>query len=99
MKKATISVAKNSLSRLIGYVRRGETVLILDRDTPVARLEPVGRDPGIGDELLPALVRRGVIAPPRKHLDAEAFLASRLPDLPGGASAVGAVLEEREAGR
>ena len=99
MKKATISVAKNTLSRLIGYVRRGETVLILDRDTPVARLEPVGRDPEIGDQLLPALVRKGVIAPPRKHLDAEAFLARRIPALPEGASAVAAVLEEREAGR
>jgi antitoxin (DNA-binding transcriptional repressor) of toxin-antitoxin stability system len=99
VKKVTLSVAKKTLSRLIGCVRRGETVLILDRDTPVARLEPVGRDPGIGDQLLPALVRKGVIAPPRKHLDAEAFLARRIPALPGGASAIGAVLEERQAGR
>jgi antitoxin (DNA-binding transcriptional repressor) of toxin-antitoxin stability system len=44
MKKARIAVAKNNFSRLIDDVKRGETVLILDRDTPVARLEPIGRD-------------------------------------------------------
>ncbi len=99
MKKATISVAKNTLSRLIEEVKRGETVLILDRDTPVARLEPVNSDPGMGSELVADLVRRGVLAPPRKPLDARAFVNRRMPKLPEGASALRALLEEREAGR
>lgn len=99
MKKATISVAKNSLSRLIDQVKRGETVLILDRDTPVARLEPVGRDPDLGDARLSELVKRGSVAPPRKLLEAEEYLGRRPATLAHGASGVRALLEEREAGR
>ena len=41
MKTATITQAKNGLSALIDRVRAGESILILDRGTPVARLEPV----------------------------------------------------------
>jgi prevent-host-death family protein len=46
MRTAKISEAKNNLSKLIDAVRRGQTVLILSRDTPVARLEPVGAEGG-----------------------------------------------------
>ena len=38
MKTASITQTKNQLSSLIDEVKRGETVLILDRGTPVARL-------------------------------------------------------------
>ena len=41
MRRSTIANAKNQLSRLLDAVRAGESVLILDRDRPVARLEPV----------------------------------------------------------
>ena len=37
MKTATISEVKNRLSAYLRAVRAGETVLILDRDQPVAR--------------------------------------------------------------
>lgn len=40
MKTATITEAKNGLSALIDRVRAGESILILDRGRPVARLEP-----------------------------------------------------------
>ena len=36
---ATITEAKNRLSALIDHVRGGESVLIVDRGIPVARLE------------------------------------------------------------
>jgi antitoxin (DNA-binding transcriptional repressor) of toxin-antitoxin stability system len=99
MKKATISVAKNTLSRLIDHVKRGETVLILDRDTPVARLEPVSRDPELGDARMSELVKRGTIAPPRKPLETEAYVKRQMATLAPGASGVRTILEEREAGR
>lgn len=99
MKKARIATAKNTLSSLIKDVRRGETVLILDRDTPVARLEPVGGDPSIRDARMSELVRRGIVAAPRRRLDAAAFLKQPPPALERGASGVRIVLEEREAGR
>jgi len=41
VKKATISQTKNDLSALLDRVRHGETVLIVDRSRPVARLVPV----------------------------------------------------------
>jgi antitoxin (DNA-binding transcriptional repressor) of toxin-antitoxin stability system len=99
MKKATISVAKNTLSRLIDHVKRGETVLILDRDVPVARLEPVSRDPDLGDARMSELVKRGAIAPPRKPLKAAAIVNRKMAALAPGASGVRTILEEREAGR
>lgn len=65
MKKANISYMKNHLSELINHVREGESILIMDRHTPVARLEPVtyslsGRDDWLADK-----IRRGVLSPPR----------------------------------
>jgi antitoxin (DNA-binding transcriptional repressor) of toxin-antitoxin stability system len=98
MKKATISVAKNTLSRLIELVKRGETVLIFDRDTPVARLEPITRDPELSFPLMSDLVKRAIVAPPRKPLDAASFLARRIPALAQGASGVQVLLEERRSG-
>ncbi|MGQ9636027.1 MAG: type II toxin-antitoxin system Phd/YefM family antitoxin [Bryobacteraceae bacterium] len=44
MKIATISETKNRLSSLIDRVRHGESVIIVDRNRPVARLEPVVAD-------------------------------------------------------
>ena len=42
MQRTSITEAKNNLSALIDRVRRGETVLICDRNRPVARMLPVG---------------------------------------------------------
>ena len=41
MKRANISQLKNKLSAFVAEARAGETVLILDRQTPVARLVPL----------------------------------------------------------
>ena len=42
MIRVTISELKNGLSAYLRRVRSGETVLVLDRKTPVARLVPAG---------------------------------------------------------
>jgi prevent-host-death family protein len=39
-----IAELKSRLSEYLRRVRRGETITVLDRDTPVARLEPVAAD-------------------------------------------------------
>ena len=39
-----IAELKSRLSEYVRRVRRGQTITVLDRDTPVARLEPVGSD-------------------------------------------------------
>lgn len=70
MEKATISELKNRLSAYLAKVRAGASVVILDRDKPIARLERV--DPAHqGDDRLARLERAGIIrrgsgAPPPK---------------------------------
>jgi prevent-host-death family protein len=95
MRKASISEAKNGLSALLDRVRAGESILILDRGTPVARLEPVTT----GDARLARLVRAGLVRPPRRPGSPSALLAERPPGPRGGTGAVEALLAERRAGR
>jgi prevent-host-death family protein len=95
MRKASISEAKNGLSALLDHVRAGESVLILDRGTPVARLEPVTA----GDERVTRLVRAGLVRPPRRPAAASALLSDPPPGRPGGTGAVAALLDERREGR
>ena len=96
MKKASITETKNHLSRLLEEVKQGATILILDRATPVARLEPVAADDQSNAERVAGLVRQGLAAAPRRRLDSAAFLSRPAFRLPVGASAVQALLAERE---
>ena len=41
MRTVKIAELKSRLSAYLRRVRRGQTITVLDRDTPVARLEPV----------------------------------------------------------
>jgi prevent-host-death family protein len=93
VKKATISQTKNHLSAYLELVKRGETVLILERDRPIARLIPVEASERGDAARLAELERLGIIRrakrrPPRK-----------LPppiELPEGVSLLEALLKERE---
>jgi prevent-host-death family protein len=95
MRVASITEAKNTLSALIARVRAGESVLILDRGVPVARLEPVVGTPEGRTERLErvGVIRRGRGRPPTLEQ-----LADGRPSLPPGESLVDAVLEERREG-
>ena len=42
MERVGVRALKASLSRYLGRVRAGETILVTDRGRPVARLVPVG---------------------------------------------------------
>ena len=42
-----IAVLKAKLSSYLGRVRRGEEVLVMDRNTPVARIVPSGPEEGL----------------------------------------------------
>ena len=42
MKKARISELKNRLSYYLRLVRRGQPLLVYDRDRPIARIDPIG---------------------------------------------------------
>jgi len=96
MSTATITEAKNGLSALIDRVKAGETIVILDRGVPVARLEPVTAltDP---EGHLRRLERMGLLKRGSGKLP-PGFL--KLPPPPAsGVSVVDALLEERRNGR
>jgi prevent-host-death family protein len=94
---ATITEAKNRLSALIDHVRGGESVLIVDRGIPVARLESAvsGAD---ADGRIARLERSGAVRSARKPPAIE-LLSSKPPSARPGASAVAALLAERRTGR
>jgi len=97
MTTASITQAKTNLSKLIKKVRHGESVLILDRNIPVARLEPLPASSREGGEAkLAELERRGLVKRGTGKLPRDFF---RLPRLKFKKSLVEAVLEERREAR
>jgi len=99
MKRASVTEAKNNLSRLLDEVKHGATIVITERNQPVARLEPVNSVELSGAERVAALVRDGLAAAPRRRRAVRQFLSRQPAPLPAGASAVQALLSERFEGR
>lgn len=96
MKTASVTESKNELSKLLRSVRAGKSVLIMDRDVPVARLEPVNSLSLPAEPRLLALERQGLL---RRGKGGDALVRlSKLsmPKVKAGRSAVAAVLAERE---
>jgi antitoxin (DNA-binding transcriptional repressor) of toxin-antitoxin stability system len=93
-----VSELKNRLSHYLREVRRGESVLVSDRDRVIARIDPVGGATAAdgGDaSWIDDLERRGTIRRPRHRLDADWL--KRRPRVTG--DVVAALLEERDDGR
>jgi len=99
MKVATISQTKNNLSALLDKVRHGETILIVDRDRPVARIVPVQTSDVPDQEgRLRRLERAGLIRRGTGGAVAE-ILRGRPPKPLKGGDILKALLAEREEGR
>jgi prevent-host-death family protein len=65
MKSAKISELKNRLSYYLRYVRRGQSVLVYDRDRPIARIDPVRETVASeGADWTSELERTGALRPP-----------------------------------
>ncbi len=96
MKTASVTESKNGLSGLLRQVRSGHSVLILDRNVPVAIISPVTAGALPPDLHLEGLERQGLVRRPRRGGDLSKRLAALpLPRLPKGTSAVAAVLADR----
>jgi antitoxin (DNA-binding transcriptional repressor) of toxin-antitoxin stability system len=98
MKTAKISDLKNRLSYYLRFVRRGQSVLVYDRDRAIARIDPVSA----AGALEPAdwtaeLEQAGILRPPTAPLPRD-WLKRRI-HAKGEGDVVGALLEERESGR
>jgi antitoxin (DNA-binding transcriptional repressor) of toxin-antitoxin stability system len=95
MKQAKIAILKNNLSRYLAHVRGGGSVLVLDRDRPVARLVPLPSSDARGaSERLARLERQGLIR--RGSVGRAGSAPRQLVRLPGGV--LRGLLEERERG-
>jgi prevent-host-death family protein len=93
MTTASITEAKNNLSKLIRKVRHGQSILILDRNVPVARLEPLAAGSRDSDEAkIAELERHGLLKRGTGKLPKDFF---NLPRLKFKKSLVEAVLDER----
>ncbi|HEY6983684.1 hypothetical protein [Reyranella sp.] len=98
MKKVSITQAKNRPSALIGALKGGSPLLIVDRGRLVTRLEQViGHEKSGQEGRLSRLLRDGVR--PRRSDPSLALLNDRPPRAKTGASAVAALIEERREGR
>ena len=64
MRTAKISELKAKLSAHIEFVKNGEEVLILDRNTPVARLVPAELATDYGERER-RLIAKGILVPPK----------------------------------
>jgi antitoxin (DNA-binding transcriptional repressor) of toxin-antitoxin stability system len=102
MKKAKIAELRNGLSRYLDHVRAGGSVIVYDRDTPIAEIVPMTRTKSsskkdLDEERLARLERRGAIR--RGTGDFGEWLKTHKPiKIPGGAGVVEALLEDRESG-
>ena len=92
MKTVSVTELKNRLSYFLRLVKRGETIEILERSLPVARLQGIGSKLTSGDAHLKRLIRDGIVMQ-GKRLDPEKIL--KHPPLPCRADPVKALIEER----
>jgi prevent-host-death family protein len=72
MVAVNIAQLKNQLSSFLNRVRKGEEVIIKDRNTPIARIVPLDVD--VEDEEK-SLVAAGLMRLPKKKFDADHFFS------------------------
>lgn len=92
METVSITDLKNQLSARMKRVRAGETLLVTDRKKPVALLSPLGNS--LDEDRIPALIASGVLRPPGRRLNVEAFLAK--PRAKAKTSVTAAAIEDRD---
>lgn len=97
---ANISKTKNELSRYLDAVRGGETVVILDRNRPIAQIQPLSSETGAVSARLSELEAGGLVSRP---ISADRFWLKSLVATDGDPAdalgSVAALLEERDSGR
>jgi antitoxin (DNA-binding transcriptional repressor) of toxin-antitoxin stability system len=97
--RANIADLKNNLSRYLQKVRAGETVIVLDRDRPIARIERIGAQES-DDERIARLEAAGILTPPENPAPREdliEYLRTKAPT--SKKSIVETLIEDRREGR
>ena len=96
MKNARISELRDRLSEYLARVRKGETIIVYDRDTPIARIEPIPAYAPSVPEWVREAERRGIMTPPKKT---GRFVLGPPIQIEPKFSILEALLEERRTGR
>jgi antitoxin (DNA-binding transcriptional repressor) of toxin-antitoxin stability system len=98
MEKATVSKLKDNLSAYLRKVRAGSTIVIYDRDVPIACIERIEAS-GRGGDRLALLKAQGITRPASRTLSPRE-LRTLLPRLlPRKARLAEALRDERSEGR
>lgn len=98
MIQINISTLKNRLSAVLKKVKKGEEVLILDREHPIAKITALSAKEGPMSEqnFLATLEQKGIIQPNKKKLPSVEWLKANSLKLKKKVSLVDQVLKERE---
>jgi prevent-host-death family protein len=100
MRTVNIAELKNKLSSYVGYAKAGETIIVRDRNRPVAKLIPFVAE-GVSEENM-ALVAAGHMRLGEGRLTIEQILAMPIgrmtPEAEAQCAATQAVLDDRNAG-
>ncbi len=92
----TVKIAelKNGLSSFLLRVREGEELVVLDRNTPIARISPyISKDVTADEQKLAAT---GALHLATEEIDWEEFWLLSLPGTVSRKAAIQAVLDDRE---
>ena len=92
MRTVNIGELRNQLSAYLQYVRKGEEVVVKDRNRPVARILPF-EDESLS-EVEARLVAEGKLKLPERKMDWDAFFAMPAGNVPRDV-AVRALIESR----
>lgn len=98
MKSAKISQVRDHLSEYLRFVRKGESVIVYDRATPVARLEPIPATEPEAQSAFSGGLPAGILIPPR-IVDRALRTLTPPPKAKRPAELVEALIAERRAGR
>ncbi|MGB6604758.1 MAG: hypothetical protein WA747_05940 [Steroidobacteraceae bacterium] len=98
MERATVSKLKDNLSAYLRKVRAGHTVVIYDRDVPIACIERI-ESSDRGRDRLALLRAQGLTRPATRALSMKRLREVLPRDLPRNARLAEALREERDASR
>jgi len=93
MKRVSVTDLKNRLSEFLRLVKRGETIEVLERNVPIARIEAVQPTKDWHDAYLEELERRGILRPPQVKPDPDFF--KNRPPTPCKVDVVKILIEQR----
>ena len=93
MKRVSVTDLKNKLSEYLRLVKKGETVEIVERNVPIARIEGLPKSGSVRGIDVKDLERRGILKPPQEEWD-PSFLKNR-PPTPCSVDVVKILIEQR----